>query len=258
MLTVELRGGLGNQMFQYAHALALSKKYALQLRVSYADYGRPFSLGLFNISIDPNIPGTFEVIEYNGTYLPDRNWPTDDAILRSSASQIRIAGYFQNEKYFEPVADEIRATFRLQPRRPPDSERRTVVAVHVRRGDFLVTEHDLCPPRYYFQAIQIMRGLVQDPLFLVISDDPTWCRETFEFIPDLTVAESLSGKDAIETLSSCDAFILSNSTFGWWAAWLANRSPVIAPNRFLNGRTWLICPDRWITLPPDGREVSAS
>lgn len=256
VLTVVLRGGLGNQMFQYAHALALSKRHALQFRVSYENFGRPFSLGLFDISIDPEIPGTSEMIEDNGTYLPDRNWLSDDAILRSSASQIRLAGYFQNENFFQPVADEIRASFRLQPRRFPHSADRTLVAVHVRRGDFLGTGHDLCRPRYFFQAIQMMRSLVQEPLFLVVSDDPAWCREIFQSIPDLIVAEYLPEQEALETLHGCDAFILSNSTFGWWAAWLADRYPVIAPNRFLNGRTWLICPDRWITMPPEGSEVN--
>jgi hypothetical protein len=50
----------------------------------------------------------------------------------------------------------------------------------------------------------------------------------------------------------CKAFVLSNSTFGWWAAWLAASGPVIAPDHWVRGKDWNICPPCWLQLTEEG------
>lgn len=256
-LTIELRGGMGNQMFQYAHALALARRLGTPLRVSYANYGHPFSLGMFGIRLDPEPAGPVEFFDYCGAYRPGEEWLSYTAFADSPSPHLKLAGYFQNERYFLPSASEIRAVFAPLLVRRPECPGKTLVVVHVRRGDFLASRaHDLCRPAYYRQAMRLMRGLVKHPVFHFVSDDPAWCETEFGGDPDVRIVPEQSQEEAMMFMSSADAFILSNSTFGWWGAWLADASPVIAPSRFLEGREWPVCPERWITLPPEGVEVS--
>lgn len=257
-LTVELRGGLGNQMFQYAHALALARRAEVELRVTWANYGRSFELHRFGIRMDADPDEPWEMFEDNGCYRREPEWASYTSISHSTAPHFRMAGYYQNETYFMPVADELRRIFRVRRRRPAGSDGRAVVAVHVRRGDFVGNgAHDICRPRYYQQAMRMMRGLVTAPLFVMVSEDPEWCRLHFQAREDLVILEKLGDAEAWETLAGGDAFILSNSTFGWWAAWLADRGPVLAPNQFLRGEDWPTCPESWITLPPEGYDEGA-
>ena len=255
---VELKGGVGNQMFQYAHGLALAEKYKLPLNVAFADYGRPFGLGMFGIKIDPE-DGLEEIsVEYNGGYQPDETSPTEQALLASGAKSLRIKGYFQNENYFSSAIPEIRKRFHLNKRRWPDTENRNLIAIHVRRGDFAGNENrDVCSWEYYKQSIALMRAMVSQPKFLMISDDPAWCEETFGALDDLVVAPKQSEKEALETMMGCDAFILSNSTFAWWGAWLADKHPVIAPSKYLLHQNWVLAPPTWISYPYAGIPIPA-
>jgi hypothetical protein len=252
-LTVELAGGLGNQMFQYAHGLALARETGVELKLAFADYGRPFALHHFGLALDPATSGSAEVIRHDGDFDETVEWPTLTRLRASTADAVKIAGYFQNEGYFRPVAAEVRKRFRLAPPRRAGQTTGTPVCVHVRRGDFARGGlHDVCRPEYYLDAIRVMRALVPDPDFIVISDDPAWCRETLGGVAGVRIPDPVDELSALRMMCACKAFILSNSTFGWWAAWLSDARPVIAPGRFLAGRPWNICPEHWIRLPAEG------
>ena len=252
-ITIELSGGLGNQMFQYAHALAVAKHFQIRLKVAFAKHSRPFALGIFGISVDCELAESTHLVEDCGSYQPGKPWPSIEAIARSNAQDFRLSGYFQNEEYFRTVQGEIRNRFQIEGIRTSACGDRTAVGVHVRRGDFIGSHlHDICSLRYYLQAMEVIRAQVENPLFVVVSDDPIWCVEHFPNEPDFVICPNLSERDAMATLCGCDAFILSNSTFGWWAAWLSDGQIVVAPNRFLKDREWIICPERWQTLDPNG------
>lgn len=252
-LAVELAGGIGNQMFQYAHGLALAREMGVELKLLFADYGRPFGLHHFGLALDPGQLGNPEVIRYDGNFDEAAEWSTLSRLRSITASSVKIAGYFQNEGYFRPVAAEVRERFRLPPLDQYKEPTGTPVCVHVRRGDFVRSGlHDVCRPQYYLDAILLMRALVADPYFIVVSDDPAWCRETLADVPGTRVIGPVDELTTLRIMCSCEAFILSNSTFGWWGAWLSDARPVIAPSRFLAGRPWNICPDHWIQLPAEG------
>jgi Glycosyl transferase family 11 len=90
-------------------------------------------------------------------------------------------------------------------------------AVHVRRGDYLV-HSDLFPPlplEYYIEAM----GLTQGP-YLVFSDDTQWCRENLP--GDCVFLEHNRDYEDLFLMAACDEVITANSTYSWWAAWLAN------------------------------------
>jgi hypothetical protein len=252
-VSVELAGGLGNQMFQYAHGLALAREIGADFKLEFADYGRPFALHHFGISLDPDVPCDAEVIRDDNDFNEMVEWPTLSRIRASTASAVRIAGYFQNEGCFRPVATEIRERFRLSPLPLEQTATGTPVCVHVRRGDFVRSGlHDVCSPDYYHDAIRTMRALVAAPAFIVISDDPAWCRKVLGNDPGVQILDPADELTTLRIMAACKAFILSNSTFGWWGAWLSDARPVIAPSHFLAGRPWNICPRHWILLPPDG------
>ncbi|MFD0895800.1 alpha-1,2-fucosyltransferase [Luteolibacter ambystomatis] len=249
-LTVGLAGGMGNQMFQYAYALRLARQFGLPLKTTFLPLGRAFALRMFGIEPDATPSSPFEKIEYWDSYPGPVGWTVAGRIRESSTPEVLIAGYFQNEEYFLPVADEIRRLFKIEPHLPISCGERLPVAIHVRRGDFLtVPQHQVCGMDYYRRAMELMRNLVHAPQFIVVSDDPDWCSAEFGGADDVFVCGIQNEAQAMATFAGCRAFILSNSTFGWWGAWLANAAPVIAPDRFLNSREWQAWPDRWITIP---------
>ena len=111
-----------------------------------------------------------------------------------------------------------------------------------RRGDFLLEKFRkqfyICTPEYFEKAIDEIDKRVEEPQFVVFSDDVDWCKKNMKF-PKETVFES--GNDPIwekiRLMYSCKNFIISNSTFSWWAQFLSRnqKKVVIAPkewNRF--------------------------
>lgn len=111
-------------------------------------------------------------------------------------------------------------------------------AVHIRRGDYVVniSSHPPCPVHYFRKAMELARHKFPLTTFLVFSDDIDWCRTQFDeteqlkFVARKTDSSSLT-QDVIEfnLMRTCDAHVISNSTFSWWAAYLANSSLVVAP-----------------------------
>ncbi len=175
------------------------------------------------------------------------------------AEELKIDGYFQSEKYFKEYKRAIRDLFQL-----PENARNDLysryegilqddpVAIHVRRGDYLNLQniHPPCSPQYFRKA---MKHFPKGTKFLIFSDDVEWCktifnRDNFLFVEGNTDYEDLS------LFSMCRNHIISNSTFGWWGAWLSpnDDKKVIAP------KTWFgpgvghdtkdLIPEEWTTI----------
>jgi hypothetical protein len=153
-----------------------------------------------------------------------------------------MVGYWQSEKYFADIADQVRKEFCL-PKASIDDD---MVAVTVRRGDYLSLPdvfHNL-GESYYRDALEIFPGYT----VVVFSDDPAWCIENLDWadyvMPCNTAITDLS------LLSSFKNHIIANSSFGWWGAWLANGNTVVSPKDwFTNGLdTTDLIPDRWIRI----------
>lgn len=103
-----------------------------------------------------------------------------------------------------------------------------------------------------------MRRNIESPHFVVVSDDPMYCISLFKGQKDVTVVGPQSAFDGLRTLASCEAQVISNSTFGWWGAWLGESGPVIVPEHWHHFPgtygDWNPVPARWIKLPI-GQEV---
>ena len=133
-------------------------------------------------------------------------------------------------------------------------------AVHVRRGDYLALPSlvTVCPIHYFTKAMNEMRAEHPGTHFLVFSDDPDWCIQQFVSRDDVTVivapaTATLLQRDMADftLMRSCDASIISNSTYSWWTAYLSRSQDVICPSRWLNGVAAIqieiehLLPDHW-------------
>jgi hypothetical protein len=228
-----IQGGLGNQMFQYAAGLAVSKRLQEPLFLNNSFYevnkSRQYELGVFPISAT--------VSNEQGKRIEEKGFRYQD-ITESGM----MVGYWQSEKYFADIADQVRKEFYL----PKASIEDDMVAVTVRRGDYLSLPdvfHNL-GESYYRDALEIF----PDYTVVVFSDDPAWCIENLDWadyvMPCNTAITDLS------LLSSFKNHIIANSSFGWWGAWLANGNTVVSPRDwFTNGLdTTDLIPDRWIRI----------
>ncbi len=171
-----------------------------------------------------------------------------------------ISGNFQSEKYFSDHADTIRQELRLDGIRAVQGhpmEPEGLVSVHVRRGDYVSLDGFLMndPADYYATAMAYISERVPNARFLVFSDDIAWCRNQ-EVFHNCIFSWPKPNQDHMADLyhmSHCAHYIIANSSFSWWAAWLnGNREKiVIAPKYwFKNQRTrdLEIVPNSWVVI----------
>ena len=294
MIVVALNSGLGNQMFQYAAGLSLSKRLAVPLLIDRSWYDFPeehqtprqFELDKFPIAlryidgnqldVDFRLKGSSLIQRFRNKlnrmkpYYRRRVFVEPhfhyDSNFEKLCSPVLLSGYWQSEKYFLTVAEDIRKAFTTE---IPDNlthfismmRETTSVSLHVRRGDLVknpdVTKvHGYCSLDYYKSAINQMRNSFPDCRFFVFSDDLDWCRENLAGSGDFVYVDGNSGPLAyldIQLMRNCHHHIIANSSFSWWGAWLnpSQAKKVIAPKRwFANNRhnTKDLMPDLWLRI----------
>ena len=110
------------------------------------------------------------------------------------------------------------------------------VAVHIRRGDFVKLGLVVCDIPYYKRCMNKMAGLIQNPTFFVFSDDINWVKENLADTEYKVVfVDNNNGStDDMRLVYNCKHFIMSNSTFSWWGAYLGRNENKI-----------VICPEIW-------------
>ena len=135
------------------------------------------------------------------------------------------------------------------------------VAIHVRRGDYVTDpvatkRHLICDAQWYEGAWDYIRAKIGGGHAFVFSDDPAWVRKTLKLDGDVTIVENSNGEEPwmdMARMSLCNHFVISNSSYSWWAAYLSNPrdKTVVAPKYWFNGVLTAdikICPDDWILL----------
>ena len=236
MVIVRLTGGLGNQMFQYAAGRALADRLggellldtrAFERALAFRSYTpRAYALSPFKLRAKLASPADLKnwpswVVEI-GMRLRlvrplFRRWHFEPAItydpsVRTLHQPVCLVGYWQSERYFIDVADNIRADFTLrQPLAGANASllelarSNSSVGLHVRRGDFVSLDHaaqmhGLCSVDYYRRAIGLVRERLPECCFLVFSDDPKWARAELPLDPSTVFAtgnESCPEQDLI-------------------------------------------------------------
>ncbi len=267
MIIVRLRGGLGNQLFQYAAGKALAEYHRTELLLDLYTYTRhpyrKYELSKFNI--EAREATRTEVRQFTGSNPIIRYLNKRENYLRcpkifvqphyhyyedffSLPAEIYLSGYWQSDKYFSSISAQLQKQF--TPKQSLDERNATLkeriqsensVAVHIRRGDYASTSFyssffGVSSQSYYENAIEKMRREIENPVFYFFSDNIAWCKETFAGIKAEFVDYN-QGDDAFKDLllmTSCRHNIIANSTFSWWGAWLNNHAnkKVIAPKEW--------------------------
>lgn len=241
-------GGLGNQLFQYAAALACARRSGVEPRIDLAIYKSPQARRSFHLSrLDlPLHIATLREAARAARFCHQEVPSLIDRVLLEHRGDITLRGYWENPRYFAEIEPDIRARFR--PRDPSDAaasadfvararQRPALVGVHVRRGDRAPNRNEIrdmpLSPNFYRRAAA---ALPPGASFAIFSDRPgdiDWCRANLglEELGPVTYADGGDPIVDLFALAGCDHQIISASTFSWWAAWL-NPNPakiVIAP-----------------------------
>lgn len=289
MIIVKLMGGLGNQMFQYAFGRALETN--LQQKVFYdkswfyKDFAnitpRNFELEAFEISlnyIDPtqlffrnNKHSWFKILKQrlkgkivcNKIY--EQLFSFEEQITKSD---IYLEGYWQNPKYFEGIRETILKDFSFSELKNPEDSRlqnnilnSESVAVHIRRGDYVNNPttnqfHGTCSIEYYKKAVELIVSKVPNAKFFLFTDDPDFVKNNFGFLANAIVVSdsNRSDIDELNLMHLCKHFIIANSSFSWWGAWLSQNPEkiVIAPQKWFNNveaeKNCKIVPEDWVRI----------
>lgn len=266
MIIVNLTGGLGNQMFQYAFGKTIATKNNTNLKLHFTNAllntQRAYELDVFNISAtlatteDLKKLGIVEnrvinrllyllderyKIQFNKHIVTQKYPYVYNVNYLSAKNNSYLQGYWADERCFKGIESVIRKEF--TPKKKLDERNRrilkqiqaaTSVSIHVRRGDYITNKTNI--PKfvgldYYIDSIRKIKKLVDNPVFFVFSDDIPWCKDNLE--PILNKAYFINhnqGRDAYKDLllmSSCKHNIIANSTFSWWAGWMnQNRNKI--------------------------------
>ena len=272
-IIVKVKGGIGNQLFQYAFgkSLALEYKRELILDKSWYLYNRNPSLSFAldklienNIQIKYSFP-LFKILNLFGCIMNFKEkFLSYEPVHLNDKYISNFDGYFQCEKYFINYRSEIIESICL-----PDTSRydnifstnNDIVGIHIRRGDYTkevnLKIHGLCNLSYYKKAINILKKKFNKLKFIIFTDDRDWVKRNFSLINKNSLIEiDVKSNDILELalFSKCHHFICANSTFSWWAAWLSTNKnkEVIVPKKWfvdseLNDAT-NIKPKSWISI----------
>lgn len=237
IVSVNILGGLGNQMFQIATAYAYAKKYNGVLKIrknKLEDDKRPLYWDSILKNVSPYLVDNINTNELQKWY---ESCPTEyKQIPPLPKNGIYLNGYLQSEKYFKDIKQEIKQLF-CSPESSLEyintkfksllENKNRIVVVHARRTDYLKNKHNIMfhgplTVDYYKTAVKNMCKLVENPFFLLSSDDSSYWSEIFNDIPEFNKENTLilTNENEINTLTLLQQFhyfIIANSTFSWWA-----------------------------------------
>jgi len=261
MVTSNLMGGMGNQMFQVSAAYNLAKinndtpifnfnscvtllqgndssKY---LNNIFSEFLNSENIPVSKIYNEPNF--SFKKIDY--------------------VKDIKLVGYFQSEKYFIENEGDIKNIFLKGLKKEKEKYEKVnffiskiknglpLVSLHIRRGDYLnyPTIHTPCSLQYYNMCVSFLKETIGDFLPIIISDDKEWCKENFK---DYIISPFENEIEDFILMTICDHNIIANSTFSWWGAYLNQNKEkiIIGPKKWFGPGGHQdqqdIMPNKWI------------
>ncbi len=287
MIVSRIEGGLGNQMFQYAFGLYVAKKHGTELRLDLSSYsGDPIQHGYlldrFSITAARLDEVSARLRPRRYQPKPLRPWLPDglrwgvlrrfkqrvfgfDPRMLNAPNDAYLVGYWQSEKFFQGICDQILAEFQI--RVPVSAKTQQVIermhavssiGLHIRRGDYLTNPeaaklYTQVPMEYYARCVDQWATSKKEVEVFVFSNDLSWCRKELRLPYRMHFIDHVDSSAAYEDMlmmSHCEAVAIANSTFSWWAAYLNQRSQrtVYAPSQWFCPNTMDasdIYPEHW-------------
>ncbi len=297
MIIINLKGGLGNQMFQYAlgHILSLKKKVPLcldlrlmeehKIKPSPRNVPRDFDLDIFDIKKNEvkNVDliktlhffKSYRLRKYTSIILDklklfafyEKDRVYNFRIFNNNFKNIYLDGLWQSENYFKDYREEILNLYNFN---KISNKKKNIeflkkidfsksVCLNVRRTDFINNpEHNVVTTKYYINAISKLENLIGKNLnFFIFSDDLDWCKKNFDFIEKkFFVEHEYAGHkfyDYLYLMTCFKNYIIPNSSFAWWAAWMSkqNNKIVMTPEKWsglVDESLIEIVPSNWVRV----------
>jgi len=243
MICVQLSGGLGNQMFQYAFGRALAYNHKTKLLLDTSQLrkkklysgptSRSFELNLFHLNAEEASkkdikrlkPTLYKIINslllrtgckglQTSKYFTETKFSYNESITKIGENCF-LAGYWQSARYFNSIETIIRKDFKFPDNLDHINNQRLIkinavnsISLHIRRSDFISSKfhtiHGACTVEYYKKAVEYIVNKINDPIFFIFSDDIEWARINLNLsYPSEFVAGNLGGKSYLDMQLMC-------------------------------------------------------
>lgn len=282
---IEVKGGLGNQMFQFALYEKLkwmgyeavlddtklcrhgNQHNGMDLMnafpITYTRISKWQRLKYLGWRFHDAIIKRISVLHMENKILYDSEPTPVELILKDNIHYLR--GYWQSPSYWLDIREQLLHSFSFNLSQIDDGitdlinkiQNENSVSLHVRRGDFLWPDNvekrmGICTLDYYVHAVQYIEQSIGNCTFYIYTDDPKWVKDNFNNLNYILVDRNTGKYSYLDMylMSISKHNIIANSTFSWWAAWL-NRNPdkiVVCPNKWYNNMGSELIMDEWVKL----------
>lgn len=249
-------GRMGNQMFQYASLRGIAANRGFDFLIPPENHIGKTKYCLFESFKMTNVKEKNKAFnDLQCKTYEIKNFEFDESFFNSCPDNCNLDGFFQTEKYFKHISNEIREDYEFNDDIKSSckeiiNEIGNAIFLHVRRGDYVRVQeyHPLIEESYYKKALERFDSNIS---VIVLSDDFEWCKKQDIFKPDrFFISESdikfnqkvQMGDGAIEyplvpfydlcLMSMCKGGIIANSSLSWWGAWLIENQDkqIISPH----------------------------
>lgn len=243
------KGNLGNHLFHIASTAGLAKKHRQEYGFPEWEYEKYFTF---------NFPKKPENLDFQ--YIKEKYYHFYEWDLKNG--NFDIEGWIQSEKYFDiPLTKEL---FQFKPELTDRLKNdyhylfdKKNILITVRRGDLIAHPfYFQISYKFYFLALIKYFSDWKERNLIFTSDDISYCKYHFGHLPNSFFLENITPIEQLALGSQCDDFIISNSTFSWWVAWLGEKpkTKIIRPFKKFRGKKGMIdnekdfFPERWIVF----------
>ena len=262
-------GQLGNQMFQVAALKGIATNRGFNFCFPNHDevfddgIGNKLHIELFKpFKLSRTSQLNLQAIDPDRPVVQEQGFQFNETLFNECPDWVSLYGFFQTEKYFKHIEDEIRSDFTfdagiVDPCKEMIESVENPIALHVRRTDYVKNSanHFNLTIEYYQAALDHFDS---GRNVIVFSDDSEWCHNQDIFADDrFIISENEDNRVDLCLMSMCDDFIIANSSYSWWGAWLSSNKDkkVIAPVQWF-GKTGYtkdhdtkdLIPDDWIKI----------
>ena len=284
-LIIHMEGGFGNQLFQYFFGKSYAKKFNRNLYfdnktgfISDITYKRKFELPIIDSRLLKSyiffficfrlIRKIFKINKiklFNSIFVSEKKIVNNNFFFEkySNIKNIFVIGNFQNEKYFENSKKEILKTLKFNEdksfnffKKYNSLDIENTVALGIRVFEEAPTKDlnklgGIESIDFYTNSINFFKKKLNDPTFVIFSTTKNQYIENLNISKDKFIHisnsnTSFSAQEKIILMSKFKYFIISNSTFYWWAAYISEinngKIDIISSKNFVNHET---VPTRW-------------